>query len=602
MKKEYSSRWRKLDNAAQAFPAATGKKDTRVFRFYCQLKEDIQADLLQKALEQTMEHYPVFSMVLRKGLFWFYLEQRDLPAKVEEEKRPPCSEIYVPDHKTLLFQVSYYKTRINFEVFHALTDGTGAMLFLKELVSNYLILCHPEEIFSKVSEDMLTETDFEEDSFSQYYTGKKNEKEKSRPAYQIKGEYLEQEEMEITEILLSAEAVHKCAKAHGVSVTAYLAAALVYAVYEEIPKSRLKKPVSLMVPANLRNFFPSASMTNFWSWIEIACDLGPEASFEDALQITGAAMQKEALKQEISTRMNDLVRIERNPVLRAVPLEIKNLALMAGTTLGGRSITTVYSNIGRIQMPPEYETYIERFGFFTSTDKVQMCSCSYGDSMVLGITSKIADSNIERNLMHLLQKEGIVCEQEENDFPGQKEQPHGTAKLGLKIFSFTCIAAVVLCWMMNFLATPQMWWAGYATAGVFCAWLLIRVGYQKRKNPLKNSMWQLIFIMIGAILWDYATGWIGWSVDFAIPLAVLLNGATMQILARAYKMEVSEYLFYLMQSGAAGIVPAILWLTGTVRITWPSVICVGLSVLYLIGLFFFRGKDFMREMQKKFRV
>ena len=54
-----------------------------------------------------------------------------------------------------------------------------------------------------------------------------------------------------------------------------------------------------------------------------------------------------------------------------------------------------------------------------------------------------------------------------------------------------------------------------------------------------------------------------------------------------------------MQSGAAGIVPAILWLTGTVRITWPSVICVGLSVLYLIGLFFFRGKDFMREMQKK---
>lgn len=165
MKKEHSSRWRKLDNAAQAFPAATGKKDTRVFRFYCQLKEDIQADLLQKALEETMEHYPVFSMVLRKGLFWFYLEQRDLPAKVEEEKRPPCSEIYVPDHKTLLFQVSYYKTRINFEVFHALTDGTGAMLFLKELVSNYLILCHPEEIFSKVSEDMLTETDFEKTAF-----------------------------------------------------------------------------------------------------------------------------------------------------------------------------------------------------------------------------------------------------------------------------------------------------------------------------------------------------------------------------------------------------------------------------------------------------
>ena len=34
MKNEYGQ-WRKLDNAALAFPAVTGKNDTRVFRFYC---------------------------------------------------------------------------------------------------------------------------------------------------------------------------------------------------------------------------------------------------------------------------------------------------------------------------------------------------------------------------------------------------------------------------------------------------------------------------------------------------------------------------------------------------------------------------------------
>lgn len=42
------SQWRKLDNAAQAFPAATGKKDTRVFRLYCELKEDVIEEVLQK--------------------------------------------------------------------------------------------------------------------------------------------------------------------------------------------------------------------------------------------------------------------------------------------------------------------------------------------------------------------------------------------------------------------------------------------------------------------------------------------------------------------------------------------------------------------------
>jgi len=128
------SKWRKLDNAALAFPLVTGKNDTRVFRFYCQLKEEVNGEILQAALDQTMEKYPLFQAVLRKGLFWFYLERRDIPAVVKKEAGAPCSGLYIPDKKTLLFRVSYYKNRINFEVFHALTDGTGAMHFLMELV------------------------------------------------------------------------------------------------------------------------------------------------------------------------------------------------------------------------------------------------------------------------------------------------------------------------------------------------------------------------------------------------------------------------------------------------------------------------------------
>ena len=39
------SKWRKLDNAALAFPLVTGKNDTRVFRFYCQLKEEVNGEI-----------------------------------------------------------------------------------------------------------------------------------------------------------------------------------------------------------------------------------------------------------------------------------------------------------------------------------------------------------------------------------------------------------------------------------------------------------------------------------------------------------------------------------------------------------------------------
>lgn len=596
-------RWRKLDNAAQAFPAASGKKDTRVFRFYCTLQEDIEEVLLQKALDQTLEKYPLFRSVLRKGLFWFYLEPRDISAIVRSEERPPCSRIYVPDQKKLLFEVTYYKNRISFEVFHALTDGTGAMEFLKELVRSYLVLAHPLEKFGTFGTGaMMTESDYEEDSFSQYYTGEKKLRKKSRPAVQLRGERLDQDQMEIREIMMSAGAVHRKAREHGASVTAYLAAAFLYALYEEVPKSRLNRPMALMIPVNLRNFFPSGSMTNFWSWIETAHDLKGGITFVDLVQKVKKDFEKESLKDEISGRMNELVRLEKNPLLRAVPLEIKNLFLMAGTTLGGRSVTAVYSNIGRINLPEEYEQYIERFGFFASTDKVQLCTSSYKDELVLGLTSKIADPNICRNLVEILRSEGIDCREEENDFPGYREKPSHRALTGLKIFTFTCTAAAVICWMIDYLLTPGMWWAIYVTAAIFCTWLLVMVGYRKRKNPLKNGMWQLIIVSAGSVLWDVFTGWIGWSVDFVIPLASLVTLFSMTAFSVISRVETAEYLFYLAQAGAFGLIPFILLAAGIVYIPYPSVICSGVSFLFLLALVLFKGRDFVREIKKKFRV
>ena len=187
--KQKKAHWRKLDNAAKLYSAASNKKDTRVFRFYCELKEQVQSELLQEALDQTLETFPTFLMVLRKGLFWHYLEPCNLRPVVKEEYKEPCSRLYIRDKKTLLFEVTYYQKRINFEVFHVLTDGTGATEFLKELVKNYLYLAHKEEGLEQVSlqpEDMTVQ-DQEDDSFLKYYSkDQKRPKKRKLHAFQIR--------------------------------------------------------------------------------------------------------------------------------------------------------------------------------------------------------------------------------------------------------------------------------------------------------------------------------------------------------------------------------------------------------------------------------
>ena len=418
------SKWRKLDNAALAFPLVTGKDDTRVFRFYCELREAVDEEILQKALDETMEKYPLFQAVLRKGLFWFYLEHRDIRPVVKKEKKPPCSRLYIPDKKSLLFEVSYHENRINFEVYHALTDGTGAMYFLEELVQNYLILAHPEAKLARIEPvEEITPGDQEEDSFSQYYSADlPRNKEKKPAAVKLKGEKVVHEEMHILEAELPVKELHAKARARGVSITVYLTAVLLCAIHEEIPKNKQKRPIGLMIPVNLRNYFPSQSMTNFFGWIEISFAFQEDTTFEDVLADVKEQFKRELTPEKIAMHMNGYVRIEKHFLVRMVPLEIKRYFLMAGANLGSRCITAVYSNIGILKFPEEYRNYIERFGIFASTDSLQLCSCSYEGKMVLGFTSKLPDDSIQRNFLQILKKEEIPCREKKNDFPGCKEQ------------------------------------------------------------------------------------------------------------------------------------------------------------------------------------
>lgn len=65
--------WRRLDNAAKLFPAASSKRDTRVFRFYCELKEDIQQEILQKAVDRTLKNIRSFCPCCERdcsGIIW----------------------------------------------------------------------------------------------------------------------------------------------------------------------------------------------------------------------------------------------------------------------------------------------------------------------------------------------------------------------------------------------------------------------------------------------------------------------------------------------------------------------------------------------------
>ena len=548
----------------------------------------------------------MFLMVLRKGLFWHYLEPCNLHPIVKEEYKEPCSRLYIKDKKNLLFEVTYYKKRINFEVFHVLTDGTGATEFLKELVINYLYLVHKEEGLEQISmlpEDMTVQ-DQEDDSFLKYYSKEqRHPKEKKIHAFQIRKKKKDGHHLHVHESVVLVQDVLKRSRELGVSMTVFLTAVYLMAIHEEMSKMQEKRPVVLMVPVNLRKFFPSTSMLNFFNWIEPGYDFTKQDnSFEAILEYTKEFFEEQLTKEKMSAHISELLALELHPILRLAPLELKNLCIHAGAKFSEKNVTAIFSNMSVVKMPESYVSYIERFGVYTNTPKLELCLCSFQDKLSFAFTSRYDTENIERNFYRLLKEQGISSEEVKPVFP----KPHVPSEQEMKvykIYSFLCIALVAVMLVTDWNFHPQIRWTLFTSGGVATMWVASSIGFFKRYNLLKNVMWQLFIGTIVCFIWDVLTGWHSWSVDFVLPIMSVATLAAMFVIAKVQKSPVREYLIYeIMAAGYGLILPVILLLCKTVKNPTVSMFGALICFLFLVGVILFKGKEFKEEMHKNLHV
>ena len=75
-------RWMRLDNAAKIYPAAKRRSWNNVFRLSATLSQPVDPIVLQSALDVTVRRFPSIAVRLRRGMFWYYLEEVETPPRV----------------------------------------------------------------------------------------------------------------------------------------------------------------------------------------------------------------------------------------------------------------------------------------------------------------------------------------------------------------------------------------------------------------------------------------------------------------------------------------------------------------------------------------
>ena len=370
------NKWRKLDNSAKIFPIISNKRFSSVFRLSAILKEEIKKEILIKATNNALEKFSDFKVVLKKGVFWYYFEENTKPIFIEEENTYPCKYIDKNINNGYLFRVTYFKNKINLDVFHSLTDGNNAMQFFKEIVYEYIELSHPEKFEIGLRTDRKQRYNIE-DSYIKNYDKKLKGNIKSKKAYILKGKKLPLDAIGVTHQIINLEELKKKATQKSVTITQYLTSVLIYAINKAnyLEKDK-KKPIKICVPVNLKKYFPSETLSNFFSYITVNANMKKLVNFDDIVEFVKKDFEKKLQKEEIIKTMSGNVKLGNNLFIRIIPLFLKKFTVNISYIEIRKYTTTTYSNIGRIGIIQEYKEYIENFLMLIAPERVEKIKCS----------------------------------------------------------------------------------------------------------------------------------------------------------------------------------------------------------------------------------
>ncbi len=405
--------WYKLDNAAKIFPAVVNSEMSTVFRISAILKKPVNYNILKKSIESIKNRFPYYNVHLKKGFFWYYLDELKGEIILEPDFHQPNKAFNLK--KSKLYRILVYKNRISVEFLHILTDGSGALEFLKTLLTSYF------EIFGLeipnwnniLKPEEKPHPEEAEDAYNRFFKKNIPVIPTLRKAFHLPFKLNDIPRYRVTNALISANSVLCEAKKYGVSLTVYLAALYLFSLQKIAASNHKECVIRVQIPVNLRKIYPSRTMRNFALFItpEIDLRLG-KYDFDEIIKIVFHHLQLKTDKKLIDKNITRNVRGEKFVVIRMLPLVIKNIFLyIMYHVRGTNQYSGVLTNLGKVNLPENICGKIDHFVFTPPPPnkalKINTGVISINDNLIISFGSLCKSKQLEQLMLGFLIEKGL---------------------------------------------------------------------------------------------------------------------------------------------------------------------------------------------------
>ena len=401
--------WFRLDDAAKIYPVSMRHGEMSVFRLSVTLKKEVIPELLQMALTFTIKRFSAFATTLKRGFFWHYLDSTKRCFVIQKEENIPCQSLKVSESGSQSFRVLYYNNRVSVEFFHVLTDGSGALEFVKSLINEYLRLT------GVIIKDQNNIININDNPDSEEYANEFRRVEKipdssgliNKIANQMTGELSKISPCRILHFKMNPQKLKEVAKGYNLTVTAYILSLMFIACKNAT--ENYEGEFSIQVPVNMRKFYKSKTLRNFSMYCGIRLPINQINDLNSIKDEVVEQLKQKSTKEEMHKMAYSTKKLIKS--IGFIPLIIKQpIAKFISGIVGEHAFTSTLSNLGVIELSDEFKEYIQDMEFTLNTSTINRASCgliTYNDVTTLSITKKTKDPSFENKLYELLLKDEI---------------------------------------------------------------------------------------------------------------------------------------------------------------------------------------------------
>lgn len=175
-------------------------------------------------------------------------------------------------------------------------------------------------------------------------------------------------------------------------------------------------------------------------------------------------------------------------------------------------------------------------------------------------------------------------------------------KLVIKLFIFISIIVECILILINYLTYNGFKWS--VICGVAMVYMCFTVAYsfQHNKGHRSKMLVQMLGAMVLAVSIDFAIGYNGWSVNYAIPSAIILVDVAILVLMLVNSDSWQNYIMLQIAMLIISCLFLILIFVDIVNVPLLTIIAAAVSGLILLATLVFGDRKAVNELSRRFRV